>query len=741
MKALAIEESAAEILLALADVPEQLFSYVPQQLPRQMRLVAVGTACYVLGPKATADASLLVFPLSKQGFFDGVPQGLRSAVLQRCLRAGMTSQRPGQSLPRSWAPYHGPNSLLLFYTTTIAAGHAGMSTRAIVQSSAQGSSHVLVCELILGGTAPNLEDYAVPPAALEALLEVVGTLNAAVEATVPPSSLAAIESHDFHVPSPFQAPTHGRTLREWMQLLTDEQSDFLARELDGPIKIRGAAGTGKTLAIMLKAVHELYVAHERSRPWNGIIFTHNWTTTEAIRAALVSIDERKLLSAGGSLLSLSVQTLQEFAELKLGLRGDPLAKPISEDSHEGKMMQLEVIGSLVAEFVRSDWAAFRGRCSDVFARRITSPIGTPTSRLLCWDLMSEFACVISASRSTSRDRYITMSRQRWMMALPNAADREVAFLLHEEFRRFMHEGLGTLTTYDIVNDLLRHLDTNVWHLRRRSEGFDAVFVDEFHLFNKQEMLVFQHLSRDPFRPASAVLALDPRQSPAESFLGFKVEAHHPIKKVFDEPVRNVLFHKVFRYTKEINAVLENLERHWFGYELSDEYEFAGRSADTEGPTPTTSLVADLSTAFDRAIRLAREHVKAKRSAAVLVLGHDAFQAMRQRVRVLDKERECVFVESRDAAESLASLGSRYVVSQPEYLAGSQFDAVIVVDANHSLVRAGADEQLEDRRTLSALYLGISRARRYVDVLAASSEGGLVKFLRPAVSDGHLVEVD
>jgi hypothetical protein len=307
----------------------------------------------------------------------------------------------------------------------------------------------------------------------------------------------------------------------------------------------------------------------------------------------------------------------------------------------------------------------------------------------------------------------------------------------------MHEQLQRLTMYDVINDFLRVLDTNAWELERRKRGFDLVLVDEFHLFNKHELLVFQSLSRDPRRPPAVVIALDPRQSPSETFLGFRAAGNkHAAARMFDA-ANTVKFERVFRYTGEINALIDSLEAHYFGYELDEEDNLSQRQTTSHGPKPTLRRVVDFSRAMDETLAAARalleEHARGT-TVAVLCLDPASFQRIRQRIQRLGREEQCRIVDSRESLEGVATLGKRFVISEPEYVAGMQFDHVIIPDANNALARAGADQLLQLRRLLSMLYLAISRARKGVRLFASDSDGGPLKFLRAAI-DSNVLELE
>jgi hypothetical protein len=731
MIALAIESSVDDVLLALSDIPSSIWDHTPGALPEfGLRFVAEGPVFYVLGPKSTADSPLTVFPLSEDGYFDGVDPEARHVVLRRCLFAAGVARTPGRFLDKSWAPYHdGKRGYTIFYSTTIAMGRAGLSARSIIQKVDRS---VVVCEFVNGGHAVDLTQYDAGDSAIDALIAAHAHLPAALMITPPTQTGVEFTRVVSHVD-----PAHGRTLAEWEPLLTDAQRAFLAAPVVGPTRLRGAAGTGKTLALTLKAVHELYRAADEGRPWRGLVLTHNMASAEAIRLSINAIDKRNLMARASGAQTLKISTLAALAVELLDLNRSGL-KPLSEDGHEGKTLQLDFIEDFLREFRAGDWQLYRPRCSPGFIARIESSTDPRESRHLAWDLMNEFTHVISATRHLSRDAYLSMQRGKAMMSLAEAADREVVFLLNERFRRFLIEDHETLPTYEIFQDLIAHLDMNMWQAQRRKEGFDLLLVDEFHLFNKQEIWALQYLSRDPHRPPAIVMALDPRQSPSDSFLGFNADKKHPMTKIFGrENVQDVRFLDVFRYTRQIAALLDHMEEFWFGLDLPEDYAQSTRRAHDDGPRPTISRAPDLSHALDDALARARKlrAGKADRSVAVLCLDMSSFDRMCRRIDVLKRENEWQLIDSRDSMEVLAPIGRKFsaVVSQPEYVAGAQFDAVIIVDANDGLVNQGADELLRKRRVLSNLYLALSRARRFVHLIAADSEGGRIHFLKHAVA--------
>ena len=734
MKAIAFEESAADALVNAAEVPDSIWTFKEATIQDpSIRFIVTGDCFFAIGPRATKTSRLIIFPLDESGYFNGVPVEMRQAVLQRCLRAALTVLQPGSYLPVSWAAYH-DREYIIFYCTTIAMRRTGYSARSVLKRHLGATQHVLFCSYVPNDTSFDLRNFETPEYAEQAL-EIT---SKAFPQALSRSPVSANE-HDLERVATHALATNGFQYSDWLALLTSEQSRFVLSEVSGPTKLRGAAGTGKTLALMLKALRELYAACDESRPWRCAIITHNWISAESTRQSLAAMDSRGLFGIPNAAQSILVTTLHTMAIAALHLNESNVL-PISEDGHEGKMMQVEAIESLVTEFRNGDWCLYESRCSATFRSRLGSGA---ESRQFAWDLMNEFACVVSADRRMTVDSYLAIERRQWMMKLTNRADREVVFLLHERFRVLMHEEIGALTTYDVTNDYLRVLETNSWEFSRRKLGLDLLLVDEFHLFNKHELLAFHSLSRDPRQAPRVVVAMDPRQSPLDTFLGFKAAPKHPTNRALEQPtVKTVKLEHVFRYTAEVNALIQSLETFWFTFALDDEHNLPARRANTTGRIPQLVHVVDFSRAIDEAFKAARDFVtEGGRGATVAILCLDSkhFEKTLQRIKMLGRERECRVIASRDSTDGLLALGKKYVISQPEYVAGLQFDCVIIPDAQDSLVAEGTENSLQLRRLLSSLYLAISRAKREVKIFASESEGGAIRFLRPAVANGYLTE--
>ena len=76
---------------------------------------------------------------------------------------------------------------------------------------------------------------------------------------------------------------------------------------------------------------------------------------------------------------------------------------------------------------------------------------------------------------------------------------------------------------------------------------------------------------------------------------------------------------------------------------------------------------------------------------------------------------------------------------PEYVAGLQFDTVLLLDANQDEVPEGPYSAARLRSFVAQIYLGASRAERRLEVFATKEFGGVSSILSKAVLASAIIE--
>jgi hypothetical protein len=531
----------------------------------------------------------------------------------------------------------------------------------------------------------------------------------------------------------------GFAFEEWLPLLSTDQRKFVEREVTGPLRVRGAAGTGKTLAMVMKA---LKLAKDSGEDPSRILFlTHSWAIAGQIDGMINSIG-RDIPAAS----LIEVYPLMEIARQRdYGLVG---RRSLGLDSESGKRQAMDVISEIVDAFLISDWIAYRGGCSKDFVSRIEAEPTSKDRRNFVWDLLLEFGCVLAADglqgRSADREKYLRVRRVGYMMKLENTTEKQIVFQLWSMFLSHLHEH-GFISTDQIISDYLNELQTFYWEAKRRKDGYDYIFVDEMHLFNAQERLVFHNLLTDGDAIPKVIMALDPRQSPREVFTEISDDKDQKNRSIYERaqlsnPIK-IDFVETYRYTEEIAELTRTVLDSVPALDMNDDWDLPGsRSVTGHGPRPQYNVVTDINAIFTTAITSAKKLQSEARSnggqVAILCMDYDRFSRLHPAAKG-QNPKDIFVIASRDDVERLRFMNQRIIFSTPEYVAGLQFDTVIIVDANANLIPEGAFRGSAERRFLSELYLGISRAQRRLLILASQDADGLTPYLITQTKTGLL----
>ncbi|MER8783846.1 UvrD-helicase domain-containing protein [Mesorhizobium sp. M1006] len=141
-----------------------------------------------------------------------------------------------------------------------------------------------------------------------------------------------------------------RSYGDWQPLLTVQQRAFVEAPIIGAHRIEGAAGTGKTLCLMLKAIHALARAESAQEPNHIVFVTHSDATRSSVKEFLSVIDpfnfaERDRSSSNHS---LKVCTLSDLCAEQLRQHISE-SEFIDRDAMESKELQLLYVSEAFEE--------------------------------------------------------------------------------------------------------------------------------------------------------------------------------------------------------------------------------------------------------------------------------------------------------------------------------------------------------------------------------------------------------
>lgn len=323
------------------------------------------------------------------------------------------------------------------------------------------------------------------------------------------------------------------------------------------------------------------------------------------------------------------------------------------------------------------------------------------------------------------------------MELPTEAQRRVVLEIHDAYRTLLRNA-KMLSMDQMVADFARYLETHEWTQLRERDGFDLVFVDEYHYFTRAEAMTLHNL----FKPGVQVegrwpliMAYDLKQSTNDASIASGAEKFR--NPGVGESVLAEL-KQVYRSTPQISAFLRDLDASFPAMDLEGEfstYEATSKKEDGEVPTltvyPTDVTLVDA--VFGQANKIAREVEGGGSQVAVLCLNEALFAKIRVAGRLSDK---FVAITTREDLKELRYAKHKCVFSMPEFVAGLQFDTVFLIHADS----ADFDEHLGQgarRRYVSRVYLGASRAARSVFIASSKEHGGRSLLLESPLKNGTL----
>lgn len=697
---------------------------------------------YLLAAKTKPDETKVII-YRNEPFEVAVPTRISAVKKQVASRMASFVDRAGTArslnLPRGWHQYKHDN-FISFY---VAPNGGGGAERWVVELPSDNEQQIVFWHVSTTSSQVRLEDFAtsarptlrVDP---DAWHTAIGTTDAISD------QQSSSHTGDIEISlSPLtDTATRGWTYEEWMNSITEEQRRFVEAPTIHSLRLRGPAGSGKTLALTLKAAHEIREAATEGRDLRTLVVTHSWSLASEIAT---SLDHMGIDTTSGDTDVFPLVEIARSISPQYAVDSDAM-KLMGEDSLSGKRAQLDEILDVIDDFVNSDWVTFRRRTSPDLAARFDSTDDEDRFDL-AWDILGEFTTVIGASAifpgAGQLTRYLQVARASWMMPLNSTDDQKVLFRLYELYMSGL-ERRGLWTTDQVLADLLSYLETHSWNRARRSRGYDLIFVDEFHLFSRLEDQVLHYLARDIDHYPHVFMALDPRQSPSETIMGTASErSYRPSlaeSSVELGEIEDFSLSTVHRFSPEILGLVKHIHNEFPTLDLGQEWQidFARVESSAEsGPMPTVILAASRSSEENDIVRAIHD-LYSRGRLAIAVVDQRQWPRYAHLAELLGNSGRfsVTAITGRSDIDTLSYSKLGVVVGPAEHMAGLQFDTVLV--AGIPDVQSASPTPAERTRLLSHLYLAASRARSEVRIYVNEEDGGVPEVLQRAAENDVVI---
>lgn len=709
-----------------------------------IKRVSINDIVYLLEPELDSDDTpIIVINLANDGVLSD--RNSRAATLERIITVGRSIYTDSVTIPPGWRKYSEGRTFSIQATPR---AH-GWRARLHFEMQPNGSDDLFVFSL-LNDTVdfPQINKHIeIYYSAKENLAEAV---LAQYEPSPPESRAGITLSH--RLPQGF---VQGASLEQWYSTkLTAEQRSFVDKPFDGPVRLRGSAGTGKTLSLVIKFLRDALAAEAGDVECKFGFLTHSSASVDLITSIGESLDRSGLFYAPGKKVKLEVRTLYDLAHKHLNFELDQLV-PLSLDGREGRRLQAELIETVMEEISNSSIASAQfSNVSDQIRGRWDA-LNAGDNKQLIAEIMNEFASVLDAegirSGEEKGEQYAKSlsGRPSWLMALPEEIDRRFILEVHRRYRKHLGD-MRTLSVDQMIGDFNSFLDSNRWDRIRSRDGYDVLFVDELHLFTSVERqtlhkLIKRNMEDDgrPRRPP-IFMAYDLKQSPRDTFASYGDGDQNLFSASTGlQGSELIKLNRVFRYTPQIADFLADLDATFPAIDIPGEWNaYSGEAELDNGATPDLTVFSDelslFNTVFSEAQKRARSIQGGGRRVAVLCAGEEQFDTYLNAASGQYAGKHLP-ITSREPTSELRHAGKRFIFSMPEYVAGLQFDTVFLIHVDASEAPLDSSDGMR-RRFISCIYLGSSRAEKALHISACQSRGGKSDILDMAIDRKSLREV-
>ncbi len=295
--------------------------------------------------------------------------------------------------------------------------------------------------------------------------------------------------------------------RQYSALTTSQKKVVDYNDLHSPLRIEGAAGTGKTISLLMRAYRILNKCKQESKPIKIIFFTHSTSTCVRNRELFSFWDGDSYYQNNNSEQSIKFITLLDFCCELSNYGKDELIEKDANDAKNYGMMLIESVleNQKVKNIINTYLPLLSERMQEVFNPQITNV------QTLCRILQHEFGIQIKGRTNYSLDEYKNLPSIANVLPDMKENDKELIFSLFNEYQNILKQQ-GHFDLDDVTLESLSILNAPRWRRERQNKGFDYIFVDEMHLFNFNEQNIFHLLSKDDIKSVPMCFALDYSQA-------------------------------------------------------------------------------------------------------------------------------------------------------------------------------------------------------------------------------------
>lgn len=506
-----------------------------------------------------------------------------------------------------------------------------------------------------------------------------------------------------------------------------------------PIRIIGAAGTGKTLLMQLLTIKRLRQAKDKNQPLKILYVCHSSDMVNNVK------ERFEILGAGGFFNNnsednsslkqhLEVKTLFQYCyENTDGIADEMIMSP---DVYQNKEFQKSLINDFLNE-VLNDYKKRNNFNEDNYPI-IYQILNDDIKDVFLDVLINEIGVAIKGKiEDYNKQKYVEseISLSRLHKAL-NTKERNFIYDIFQKYHNYFMQN-SLLDSDDIAISFLQSKKTPVWNLRRKKDGFDFVFVDETQLFNENERQLFSFLTKNNSSYVPIVLALDEAQD-------LKGGIHKGFGVLGIEQLENKHLIKVHRCTEEIlRLAFYVIQRttDLFGSEFPDftktTVTIVSSSHRNTYPPRLIKASSDLCSKLVETICELRN----KNIRQICVVVHSNIYWSQVLNCLSDNLKDELKILDR-RGEQIMSKNPMVVLTRPESVGGQEFDVVICIGLEDGVVPKKVSyaplNETFNQQSLREMYIAFTRAKHQLIVIN-SPNSSPTEVLNNAITEGYLIE--
>lgn len=275
--------------------------------------------------------------------------------------------------------------------------------------------------------------------------------------------------------------------------LTESQKYIVDFEnLESPLRVDGAAGTGKTVSLIMRAYRLLVIHKDKKTPFRIIFFSHSVSACELAKAIFSHYEFATSFMQEDAQQNIRFVTLLDYCKEYTRISNNSLLEPDAGDSKSYQLLIIENVLTQAKE--KSVINTYRPLLSERM-RKTFSNITEASMQNICSLLQHEFSIQIKGRTDCTFEKYQELPSIPNGLSCESKADKEFVFRLFTDYQKMLSD-YNNFDVDDVVLEALSRLNAPVWRRRREEDGYDYIFVDEMHLFNINEQSVFHYLTRD-----------------------------------------------------------------------------------------------------------------------------------------------------------------------------------------------------------------------------------------------------